>query len=139
MVNKEKLKEKYMEYQLLMEQLQQLQENVSTLEKHTMELVFLTENLDSVSKTKIGQETLVPLGSGIFLKGSLKENSNVIMSVGSSVCIEKDIAEAKKTVSEQLGEVNQVLTQMQEEVGKTTFRLQELQNEFQGLKADSLN
>ncbi len=136
--NKEDLKEKYMEFQMLMQQLQQLQQNVSALEKHVVDLRTLDGNLDTILDSKVDSETLMPLGSGIFLKGVLKDNKNVIMNVGSSVCVEKTVDEAKNTVSIQLSEVTNVLEQMQGEVSRLTERIQELQTEFQTLRENEL-
>lgn len=134
----EKLKEKYEEYQLLVQQLQQLQENSSGLESHTFNLATLMENLISIKDVKVNQEALIPLGSGIFLKGSLKDNSAVVMNVGSNICVEKNLDEAQQVISQQLNEVNQFLGQLQEEVVKTTHRIQELQSEFQTMRSEKL-
>ena len=130
----EQLKEKYMEYQLLMQQAQQLQQNIEALEKHILNLRSLNDNLDSISKVKTNEEMLMPLGSGLFLKGSLQDNNNILMNVGANVVVEKSIEEAKETVSKQLEEVTVVLEQMQHEVDHTNEHLHGLQQEFQNLK-----
>ena len=137
-MNENKVKEKYMEYQMLMQQFQQLQENISALEKHIFELRALDDNLSSLSKTKAGEETLMPLGSGIFVKGELKDNSNVVMNVGGGVCVEKSVDEAKDTVSIQLSDVTNVFTELQEEIMKTSEKLQSLQDEFKNMRMDEL-
>ena len=135
MTNKN-MKEKYMEYQILMQQLQQLQQNISALEKHIIDLRGLDDNLNSLSQTKINSETLMPLGSGIFLKGELKDNKTVIMNVGNNVCVEKNMVEARDTVNKQLEEVSIVLGQLQEEVDNTAVKLNEMQSELQSAKEE---
>ena len=137
--NKENLKERYMEYQLLMQQLQQLQQNVSDLEKHVVDLNSLADNLNSLNDSEADGETLMPLGSGIFVKGTLKDNKNIIMNVGANVCVEKTVPEAKGVVSKQLNEVGGVIKQIQDEINNTTIRLQELQSEFQNLREEELS
>ena len=136
--NKEDLKDKYMEFQMLMQQLQQLQQNITSLEKHVVDLRSLDNNLDVVLNSKTGSETLVPLGSGIFLKGILKETDNVVMNIGANACVEKTIDEAKETINKQLEEVSSVLERMQEEDVRLGVRIQELQTEFQDLKESEL-
>lgn len=138
-INKERLKESYMEYQLLMQQLQQLQQNTSALEKHIVDLRNLNENLASLNQSEVDTETLMPLGSGIFVKGSLRDNNKVLMNVGSNVCIEKGIDEAKETVSKQLEEVTNVIIQLQHEIQSTTTRLSQLQKELQNIREEELN
>ncbi len=132
------LKEKYMEYQFLMQQLQQLQQNNSSLEKHISDLNSLKNNLENISKTKVNTESLMPLGSGIFLKSELKDNKTVIMNVGSNVCVEKNIDEAMIIVDKQLGEVVNVMETLQSEIMTTTSMLQEMQENFKKLRVDQL-
>ena len=138
MADENKVQERYMEYQLLVQQYQQLQQNIQTLEKHVYDMNNLKENLDTISKTQINKETLIPLGSGIFLKGELKDNKNVIMNVGSDVFVEKNVEEAIKTVDKQFNEVNNLLEQMQEEIVRTHLKINEMQEEFKELREQKL-
>lgn len=131
MEDKNKIKEKYLEYQFLMQQIQQLQENITALEKHILDLNCLKENLDSVSGLKSGEEALIPLGNGIFLRGNLNDSKNVVINVGAGVCIENTVDGAKTIVSKQAGDVNEVLGQMQGEAVKVVGRIQELQSELE--------
>ena len=80
----------------------------------------------------------MPLGSGIFVKGELKDNNNLIMNVGSNICVEKTVDEGKETISKQLNDISGVFEQLQIEIQRTTERLQELQNEFKDLKEEEL-
>ncbi len=130
-MNESHIKERYMEYQFLMQQLQQLQENVSALEKHIGDLNSLNVNLTGIKQSKVNSEVLMPLGSGIFLKGELKDNSSVIMNVGNGICVDKTLEEAKDTVSKQLEEVTLVLEQLRDETTDTMEKLTVLQEEFQ--------
>src|SRR3989338_2465361 len=132
-MNDSHLKEKYMEYQFLMQQLQQLQQNISALEQHILDLNNLYENLSYLNQSKVESEVLMPLGSGIFLKGELKDNKSVIMNVGNNVCVEKNIDEAKNTINKQLEEVINVLEQLKEEINNTTEKLSVLQTEFENM------
>jgi len=136
--NKEDIKEKYMEYQMLVQQFQQLQQNISALEKHIVDLRTLDDNLDSIKQTKLDHEALVPLGGGIFLKSVLKDNKNVIMGVGANVMVDKSVDDAKLSVNKQLAEVNNVIEQLQEEIVNVTSRIQELQIEFQSMRENAL-
>lgn len=133
--NKDKTREKYLEFQMLLQQLQQLQENIGALEKHILDLNNLNENVESVSKLAGGDDILVPLGSGIFLRGALKDSRNFVMNVGANVCIDKTTDEAKAVISKQTADVNGVLVQMQEEAVRTVTRIQELQEDLQKAKS----
>ncbi|HLC86122.1 MAG TPA: prefoldin subunit alpha [Candidatus Nanoarchaeia archaeon] len=135
-MNKEKLKEKYMEYQMMIQQVQQLHQNIENLEKHIHDISKLDENLDSISKVKPENETLMALGSGIFMKGILKDNKKLIMNVGSGVCVEKTVEEARETVKKQLNEVSILSQQMKEQANAVIEVVQELQKEFEKIKSE---
>ncbi len=134
-MNKEK-QEVYMEYQMLMQNLKQLQQNLQQLNKHTNDLSELKFNLESLSNIKVNEETLMPVGSGIFLVGELKDNRKAVMNVGSNVCVEKNIEDVILTVDKQVKEVSTLLIQMQTQFEAGTERLSELQNELKGSEAE---
>src|SRR3989344_659351 len=129
--DKQKIQEMYIEYQRLMQQIQQLQQNLQEMEKHISDLARLKNNLNSISKIEEGQETLMPLGSGIFIHGEIKNTQQVIMNVGTNICINKTIIEALETVDNQMNEVSNVAIQMEQEIEKTSSRIEQIQEEFQ--------
>lgn len=135
-MNKEQIQERYTEYQYLVQQLQQLQQNMSAFEKHVLELNSLNDNLGSLKNVGLNSETLMPFGNGIFVKAELKDNQNVVMNVGNNVCVDKTVDEARSLVDKQLEEVKSVVEQLQTEIGNTMTRLHELQHEIQHLKAE---
>lgn len=137
-MTKQDMKEKYMEYQILVQQFQQLQQNISILEKHVIDLIGLRDSLDSVKQTKLEQDTLVPLGGGIFLRGMLKDNKSVVMNVGSNVLVEKSVDDAKINVNRQLEELSNAIEQLQGEGADIASKIQELQIEFQSMRENAL-
>ena len=135
-VNKQKLQEMYTEYQMLMQQMQQLQQNLQELQRHVSDLNNLKKNLDEISFVELNTETLVPLGNGIFLHAELKDNKNIVMNVGSDVFVDKTFSEAKETVDKQMNEVTNVVLQMEQEIEKATYRIEEIQEEFQKISPE---
>jgi len=113
-----------------------LHQNIENLEKHIHDISKLDENLDSISKVKPENETLMALGSGIFMKGILKDNKKLIMNVGSGVCVEKTVEEARETVKKQLNEVSILSQQMKEQANAVIEVVQELQKEFEKIKSE---
>ena len=120
----------YTEYNELIQQFQQLQQNVGALEKHVNDLNELKNNLTSISQVQVYEEVLIPLGSGIFLNGLLKDNKTTLMNAGVNVCVEKDISEAIKTVDSQIIDTNNLLNQMQEYSKQSLDRVQELHGQL---------
>ena len=136
--DKQKIQEMYIEYQRLMQQIQQLQQNLQEMEKHISDLARLKNNLNSISKIEEGQETLMPLGSGIFIHGEIKNTQQVIMNVGTNICINKTIIKTLETVDNQMNEVSNVAIQMEQEIEKTSSRIEQIQEEFQKINPEEI-
>ena len=136
MTNEEKIKEKYVEYQILVQQLQQLQENINFLEKRILDLNLIYDHLGSITETEVGKEILVPLGEGIFLKGRLEDTEKIIMNISSGIFIEKTRQEAGEIIIKQIEEIRNLLAQIQNEAMNTTLALQELQNILTNMKRE---
>lgn len=123
-------KNEYMEYQLLIQQLQQLHENINTLERHIIDLAGLSDSLGSIDGMKKNQEVLMPFGGGIFLRGMLADSENVVMNVGANVCVEKTTNDAKVAINNQAEEIKSALEHLQTEAARITHRLRGIQEEF---------
>ena len=119
------------EYQMMSEQMQQLQQTFNTMNKHREELRRLESNLTDLSKLKGGESTLIPLGSGIYIKGKIEKSENVFMNVGSSVVVQKTYDEALDTIRKQLAEVENFAIQVESNMQEVSRRLQELQAHMQ--------
>jgi len=68
----EKLQKLYVEFQILNQQIQQLEKQSTMLNNQLMELTVTSQSLEDIKKTKEGTEILVPLSGGIYAKQSLK-------------------------------------------------------------------
>ena len=135
-MEKEKIQEMYTEYQMLNQQLKQLHENLEALTRHAQELGKIKEGLNRMINIKHENETLIGFGSGIFLKGEIKDMQKVVMNVGVNIFVEKTIQEAEETVTKQLQDVNELTKQIEQEAENTGQRIQWIQEEFQKIKPD---
>ena len=124
------LRNKYMEFQMLEQAINHLQQKKVTVEKQMVEFTSLKENLESILKTKVGSSMNTPIGSGIFLKSELKDNTSVLVNIGSNVVIEKPIKESSELVDKQLVELNKILTQLDGEIEESYQKLNTLNNEL---------
>ncbi len=75
-------------------------------------------------------ETLFPLGAGVFVKGKLASVDKVIMNVGKQVAVEKEVDGAKKLVDEQIKSLENVFIQMNAEMTDIITQLQVTQMEM---------
>lgn len=61
--------------------------------------------VDALQEAEVGQEILVPIGSGSFIHGKLASKENVILNVGAGVSIEKRSEEAIEILRTRKNEV----------------------------------
>ncbi len=131
MVDQKELNEKYFELQILEQQLKQVNQQLLGLDNQLLELQRIKDNLDDIASTKKDTEMLVALGGGVFSKAELKDSSKVLMNVGSNVVIEKDIASSKEVVDHQIGQLNEVIKQLEQEFQILAMNSQVFQQELQ--------
>ena len=95
--------------------------------------------VDALDKAEVGQEILVPIGSGSFIHGKLASKEKVVLNVGAGVSIEKTAAEAKEILSIRKAEVldgskklNDVLAKIDQEMQRIQAVMQQFEESSQG-------
>ena len=101
--------------------------------------------VDALDKAEVGQEILVPIGSGSFIHGKLASKEKVILNVGSGVSIEKTATEAKEILSIRKAEVldgskklNEVLAKIDQEMQKIQSVMQQFEESPQGQRREGV-
>ena len=112
------LQQKYVEMQMVGQQMQSLQKQFQLTEQQILELNIAMQAIEDISKTKQGTEILVPLASGIFIKGQLKDGKNFIVNVGSNTAVPKTSEDSKKLLNEQKKEIRKVQANLNNEMQK---------------------
>lgn len=133
MVEKE-TDQKYFEFQLLMQQVNQLEQQVRQVKRNVVELISLASNLDEIKSIQKGIEMHVPMGAGIFIKTRTEENQNIIMNVGADVCVEKSVDDAIKLIHFQVKELQDFISNLEVQIEESSKVLYSLQTEISQLK-----
>ncbi len=131
MADQKELNEKYFEMQILEQQLKQVNQQLLSVDNQLLELQRIKDNLDDLAKTKKDTELLVALGGGVFSKAELKDNSTVLMNVGANIIIEKDIASSKEVINNQIGQMSDVVSQLEQEFQILAMNSQAIQLDLQ--------
>lgn len=105
MVSEEEVKEKYMEFQVIQQHLQQITEHIEQMSQQALELEISINAIQELEKTPVQNEFLAPIANGIFVKGELKENATLVINVGSNVTVEKTPSEVIRLLQQQRKEV----------------------------------
>jgi len=104
----ENLQSLYMEFQMLGQNIKQLEEKTQALNDQLMDLTITNQSLDDIKKIKPDTEILVPLSGGIYAKAQLKDSKNVIVNVGANTTLVKDLQSTKTLIENQIEEVKKL-------------------------------
>jgi len=126
----EKLQKTYLEFQMLDQQIKQLDKQHTAINNQLMELMATKQSLEDMEKLKDNTEILVPLSSGIYAKAELKDNKNFIVNVGANTALVKDSNSTKKLMESQIEEMKKVqeniVNHLQEQTTKAAMLEQEI-------------
>ena len=89
----------------LEQQSQELQENISLLDKEILDLQNFLDSLQFLENSK-EKSILASIGKGVFINASLEEK-NLLVNVGSNILVKKTHEEAKKTVNSQIKKLSE--------------------------------
>lgn len=112
----EKLKEAYIRYQMLKQQLNTLNTQKSLLEKNIELIKGTIENMKEINSIEEGREILSSIGNGAYVKAELKDSKNVIVEIGSDVMIEKPISEAMSLFEKRISEIKKMLEEINKQI-----------------------
>lgn len=133
----EELRQKYVELQMIGEQMKQLQQQSQMLDEQFVELNVTLQGLDELHNIKKDKEILVPIATGIFTKAELK-GGDLIVNVGSNVLVKKDVKTTIDMTRERVKTVEQYQAQTMENLTQMALRAQQLEVDLsklsQGLK-----
>ncbi len=117
--------EKYLQFQMLQQQLEKINEHVELLQQQDSELEISQNAIAQISQTALNNEVLVPIANGIFLKAELKENKKLIVHVGSDTAVEHNVERVihllekqQKEIKVRTAEAETIAQEMQEQLGR---------------------
>ena len=130
MTEENKLREKYMEFQMLEQSINQLHQKKQNLENQMNEFEALKESLKDIKNSKKDSPMYSPLGSGVFIKSEIKDTENVMVNIGSNIIVERTIEESKNLIGEQIKELGKMLMTLEKEIEEGMVKSNKLNSEL---------
>lgn len=121
---------KIVEMNILENQLSQMDQQFSLIEKHLADLQNLNSSLTELSKTKKDQEFFSPIGNEIFVRSKIIEPGEVLINIGGKTVIKKKTTEAKKFIEEKIARANELKVQISNEMQLIINEMQSIQQEI---------
>ncbi|MEM0052961.1 MAG: prefoldin subunit alpha [Nitrososphaeria archaeon] len=88
------------------------------------------ETVNELSKRK-GFETLVYIGGGMYIAGSINATEKVLVNVGANVIIEKRLNEALAFIQEKKEEIKRILNDINQQKQQTALAIQRLREDVE--------
>ncbi len=129
------------EQRVLVAQLQQLEAEARAYEQQmdainfTMqEIQHAIEATESLSKTDVGKDSLIPIGANSYVYGSIPHAKRIIIGLGSSVSAEVEAADAIKHLNERRAKLTEVQGQFAARLNEISAQMYALQTQLQAAR-----
>ncbi|HEV8359644.1 MAG TPA: prefoldin subunit alpha [Candidatus Thermoplasmatota archaeon] len=109
-------------------ELQNIEEQLGYLRALTQEYQRARATLEALKPLKRGEEVLLPIGGGNFVRASLADADKVISGIGAGVSVEGSIEAALARVDQQLDAARQASQRLQEEGQRVAGELQQIED-----------
>jgi prefoldin alpha subunit len=127
------LQRKYMQMQLLQQQLNTFLEEKLLIDEKVSEIVVTVDALQNLGKIKKGDEIWSGLGSGSFVRSDIKDIDKVLISIGAGVVIKEERSRAMEILQLRLAELNQIDKDLVAEINRFTEQINKIESEVQSL------
>ncbi len=111
-MKKETSTQGYMQLQMIVNQLSQLQEQFGMIDHQITELEIIKNSIDELQDIKTGSEILAPISNGIFVKSKLQDNKNFIVNIGGGITVSKNQNQLREFLDKQSNEIKKVQTDL---------------------------
>ena len=125
------LHEKYMQFQILQQQSEQLSKYLEELEQKHLEFDQTIQGLKDFAKTPSDTETLIPIAAGIFAEGKTNQSQELIVNVGADILVKKSPTQVIDMISKQTEEIEQVQLKVSQDINKINLQINTLLKEIQ--------
>jgi prefoldin alpha subunit len=130
---KRELEEKYMEFQVLEQQLKNLQGNLQNIESQIIEIKSMQQAVSGLESIKPGSDILVPVANGMFARGTLKDSGSILVNVGGNIVVDKTLQEAIQLLGRQAEEISGIRQQFLAELSKVESKMHSIEAQLQKL------
>ena len=128
---KQEITQKYVEFQLLNQQIQQAQQQMQMLSQQTMELKTLSKNLSGLSSIESGSEMYNNLGVGVNIKSTVQDLKHLLVNVGAGILVQKTPKETIIIVNKQVTELEKFITNLETNLHSSIAKAEQLKQEIE--------
>jgi prefoldin alpha subunit len=130
MAEKDEKTKVYLQYQMLNQQLKEIQQKMQEIANQANEIQITKQAVEEIPNVGKGTEILAPFAPGIFVKAELKDNKEFHINVGSKVVVTKSVGETVKLLEEQEKELERAQEQLAGQWQTCVIQLQSIHDKM---------
>ncbi len=112
-------------------QMEQLGKQEQMIEGAILEINSTIDALNTIKNQKSGDEIMVQVGAGSFMKAKLIDTGNVLVGVGAGISIEKKLPDAVAIMQERGEKLSESMKSVRKTMGELAIRISELNRQAQ--------
>ena len=102
-----------------------LQSRLDIVRAAISEVTLAFNTLDGLKNMQDGDSTLVPVGAGSYVRMTIADSKKLVMGIGASVAMEKDVESSVGELKGRLEELDKARTSIQQQLDQTVARYQQ--------------
>lgn len=126
----QEMQQKYMQLQMMEQQIKQVDAQLNGIDNQLNELQTTKDAIVSMMNSNEGDEILIPLGAGVFMKTISKDNQKFILNTGADCAVEKEGKDIEKMIKEQSEEMKKIRLQLESQKNKMRETTKNIQQEL---------
>ena len=129
--DKNQLQEKYIELQILKQQVSSLIEQKHAIDERENELNVTLAALRKLDTVKKGNEMWSSIGSGTFVRSDIKDNEKVFVAIGAGLVMKETVPKSIEILELRLHEFNDINNEVVQQINTLVSRMSKLETELQ--------
>jgi prefoldin alpha subunit len=102
-----------------------LQSRLDIVRTATNEAALAQATLEGLTKLQDGDDTLVPVGAGSYIRMKIADSKKLIMGIGSGVAMEKDVTTSIEQMKLRVQELDKARNSIQQQLDQTLGRYEQ--------------
>ncbi|RLF05648.1 MAG: prefoldin subunit alpha [Thermoprotei archaeon] len=118
------------EYTALSQLAEEVRRRIELLNATLNEVASAKSALEELEVVEEGEELLVPIGAGVYVRAKVSGKSEVLVTIGANILVEKSIEEARKYLDEREQKLRDMLQRHVSDYQSLMSRLGEIEREL---------
>ena len=102
-----------------------LQSRLDIVRAAINEVTLAYNTLEGMKNLQNGDETLVPVGAGSYIRMQVADSKKLVMGIGAGVAVEKDVDGSVEELKSRLQDLDKARTSIQQQLDQTGTRYQQ--------------